>query len=118
MLHAADIRSRMLVLISFPNHRRGRPRGEPLIWLRPTIADRLAALRGPVRATATSSLGWSNWRCEHRLDGLSRDWRLGQRKDRAIPALRLGYLREIAKHPLVKQSDFCLGNIALLREVR
>jgi hypothetical protein len=43
-------------------------RGEPLIWLEAgwRIGSRLCA--GRMRATATSSSGWSSWRCDHGLD--------------------------------------------------
>jgi hypothetical protein len=33
-------------------------KGECLIWLEPSVVDRLRSLRGRARATATSSCGW------------------------------------------------------------
>ena len=33
-------------------------KGERLIWLEPSVVDRLRALAAPARATATSSCGW------------------------------------------------------------
>ena len=41
---------------------------------------------------------------------LSRDSRLGQRKGRATPALRLGCLRELHYPPVGQAIGICLGD--------